>query len=48
MGKGFGFFGIGLDFVLKEKNSKSKIVNIFVKLDYLYFRDNYFYEMVLE
>lgn len=48
MGKCFGFFGVGLEFVFKENNSKSKIVNIFEKLDYLYFRDDYFYEMVLK
>ena len=48
MGKGFGFLGIGLDSVLKEKNSKSKIANIFAKSDYLYLRDNYSYEMALE
>ena len=39
MGKGFGFLGIGLDSVLKEKNSKSKIANIFAKSDYLYLRE---------
>ena len=48
MGKRFGFLGVGLESVLKENNSKSKIVNIFEKSDYLYLRDDYSYEMVLK
>ena len=32
MGKRFGFLGVGLDSVLKEKNGKSKIANIFCKI----------------
>ena len=39
---------IRLDSVLKEKNSKSKIANIFAKSNYLYLRDNYSYKIALE
>ena len=48
MGKRFDFLGIRLDSVLKEKNSKSKIANIFAKSNYLYLRDNYSYKIALE
>ena len=44
----YHFFGIRLDSVLKEKNSKSKIANIFAKSNYLYLRDNYSYKIALE